>query len=146
PARTQNVRFCSASAATRADAVSSGTAVPPAVVRREEMQVAVLTGDRARTVEARDVVARALSEAGVEAPHVDEALHGTVALVGGGPGDDDLLTVRGRRLLGLADVVVADRLAPQRVLAELRPEAEIVDAAKIPYGRAMAQEAINEIL
>src|SRR5699024_6735425 len=72
--------------------------------------------------------------------------HGTVALVGGGPGDDDLLTVRGRRLLGLADVVVADRLAPQRVLAELRPEVEIVDAAKIPYGRAMAQEAINETL
>src|SRR5699024_6582412 len=67
----QNRTFC-----VRADAVSSGTAVTPAVVRREEMQVAVLTGDRARTVEARDVVARALSEAGVEAPHVDEACTG----------------------------------------------------------------------
>lgn len=137
----QHRTFC-----VRADAVSSGTAVTPAVVRRDEMQVAVLTGDRTRTVEARDVVARALSEAGVAAPEVDEALRGTVALVGGGPGDDDLLTVRGRRLLGRADVVVADRLAPQRVLAELRPEVEIVDAAKIPYGRAMAQEAINEVL
>lgn len=130
----------------RSDAVTSGTAVTPAVVRRDEMLVAVLTGDRARTIEARDVVASALSEAAAESPEVDEALRGTVALVGGGPGADDLMTVRGRRLLSLADVVVADRLAPQRPLAELRSDVEIVDAAKIPYGRAMAQEAINEVL
>lgn len=130
----------------RSDAVNSGTAVTPAVVRRGEMLVAVLTGDRARTAEARDVVARALAEAGAEAPEVDETLRGTVALVGGGPGADDLMTVRGRRLLSRADVVVADRLAPQRPLAELRSDVEIVDAAKIPYGRAMAQEAINAVL
>lgn len=130
----------------RSDAVSSGSAVTPAVVRRDEMLVAVLTGDRARTAEARDVVARALNEAGVEAPEFDDALRGTVALVGGGPGAEDLMTIRGRRLLSRADVVVADRLAPQRPLSELRPDVEIVDAAKIPYGRAMAQEAINEVL
>lgn len=130
----------------RSDAVTSGTAVTPAVVRRGEMLVAVLTGDRARTAEARDVVARALVEAGAEAPGTDEELRGTVALVGGGPGADDLMTVRGRGLLARADVVVADRLAPQRPLAELRADVEIVDAAKIPYGRAMAQEAINEVL
>ncbi|UVE95624.1 uroporphyrinogen-III C-methyltransferase [Dietzia sp. B32] len=137
----QNRTFC-----VRADAVTSGSAVTPAVVRRGEMLVAVLTGDRARTAEARDVVARALSDAGAEAPEVDEALRGTVALVGGGPGADDLMTVRGRRLLARADVVVADRLAPQRPLAELRADVEIVDAAKIPYGRAMAQDAINDVL
>ncbi|WP_010541575.1 uroporphyrinogen-III C-methyltransferase [Dietzia alimentaria] len=137
----QHRTFC-----VRSDAVNSGTAVTPAVVRRDEMLVAVLTGDRARTSEARDIVARALSVAGAEAPEVDEKLRGTVALVGGGPGADDLMTVRGRRLLSRADVVVADRLAPQRPLAELRSDVEIVDAAKIPYGRAMAQEAINEVL
>lgn len=130
----------------RADAVNSGTAVTPAVVRRGEMLVSVLTGDRARTAEARDVVAHALDNSGAEAPQVDESLRGTVALVGGGPGADDLLTVRGRRLLARADVVVTDRLAPQRPLSELRSDVEIVDAAKIPYGRAMAQEAINEVL
>lgn len=130
----------------RSDAVTSGTAVTPAVVRRGEMLVSVLTGDRARTAEARDVVARALSEAAAEAPGTDEELAGTVALVGGGPGADDLMTLRGRRLLASADVVVADRLAPQRPLAELRPDVEIVDAAKIPYGRFMAQEAINQVL
>jgi uroporphyrin-III C-methyltransferase/precorrin-2 dehydrogenase/sirohydrochlorin ferrochelatase len=69
-----------------------------------------------------------------------------VALVGGGPGDPELITVRGRRLLAHADVVVADRLAPQELLAELPPQVEVIDAAKIPYGRAMAQDAINEVL
>ena len=137
----QHRTFC-----VRADAVNSGSAVTPAVVRRGEMLVAVLTGDRARTAEARDVVERALADAGAEAPETDELLRGTVALVGGGPGADDLITVRGRRLLARADVVVADRLAPQRPLAELRSDVEIVDAAKIPYGRSMAQEAINEVL
>lgn len=137
----QHRTFC-----VRSDAVTSGSAVTPAVVRRDEMLVAVLTGDRARTVEARDVVARALADAGAEVPGYDETLRGSVALVGGGPGADDLLTIRGRRLLSKADVVVADRLAPQRPLSELRPDVEIVDAAKIPYGRAMAQEAINEVL
>lgn len=137
----QHRTFC-----VRSDAVTSGTAVTPAVVRRGQMLVSVLTGDRDRTAEARDVVAKALDEAGAEAPEVDESLRGTVALVGGGPGADDLMTVRGRRLLARADVVVADRLAPQRPLAELRADVEIVDAAKIPYGRSMAQEAINEVL
>ena len=137
----QNRTFC-----VRADAVNSGSATTPAVIRRDEMVVAVLTGDRARTVEARDIVAKALTDAGVQAPGVDEQLRGTVALVGGGPGADDLLTVRGRRLMSSADVVVVDRLAPQRPLSELRSDVEIIDAAKIPYGRSMAQEAINQVL
>ncbi|WP_158881017.1 uroporphyrinogen-III C-methyltransferase [Amycolatopsis anabasis] len=69
-----------------------------------------------------------------------------VALVGAGPGDPDLITVRGRRLLAAADVVVIDRLAPLELLAELGDQVEIVDAAKIPYGRAAAQQYLNEVL
>ncbi|MGA8114051.1 MAG: uroporphyrinogen-III C-methyltransferase, partial [Actinocatenispora sp.] len=69
-----------------------------------------------------------------------------VALVGAGPGDPDLITVRGRRLLGRADVVVVDRLAPQLLLDGLRPDVEIVDAAKIPHGRQLSQDAINALL
>jgi uroporphyrin-III C-methyltransferase/precorrin-2 dehydrogenase/sirohydrochlorin ferrochelatase len=69
-----------------------------------------------------------------------------VALVGGGPGDPDLITVRGRRLLAEADVVIADRLGPRALLGELPPHVEVIDAAKIPYGRAMAQEAINDAM
>jgi uroporphyrin-III C-methyltransferase / precorrin-2 dehydrogenase / sirohydrochlorin ferrochelatase len=69
-----------------------------------------------------------------------------VYLVGGGPGDPDLITVRGRRLLAEAEVVVADRLAPQGLLDELAADAELVDAAKLPRGRAAMQAEINRIL
>ncbi|GAA0444691.1 uroporphyrinogen-III C-methyltransferase [Streptomyces stramineus] len=69
-----------------------------------------------------------------------------VALVGAGPGDPDLITVRGRELLGAADVVLVDRLAPLELLADLRPEVEIVDVAKLPYSRTVAQEHINEVM
>ncbi|MGI5147989.1 uroporphyrinogen-III C-methyltransferase [Plantactinospora sp. CA-294935] len=71
---------------------------------------------------------------------------GRVALVGAGPGDPELITVRGRRLLAEADVVVADRLVPGLLLDELRPEVELVDATKIPHGPAAAQEEINKVL
>jgi uroporphyrin-III C-methyltransferase / precorrin-2 dehydrogenase / sirohydrochlorin ferrochelatase len=66
-----------------------------------------------------------------------------VALVGAGPGDPDLITVRGRRLLARADVVLADRLAPRELLDELGAHVTVIDAAKVPYGRAMSQEQIN---
>ena len=71
---------------------------------------------------------------------------GRVVLVGAGPGDPDLITVRGRRALAEADVVIADRLAPGLLLDELRPEVELVDASKIPHGPAAAQEEINRLL
>ncbi|MEH0827722.1 MULTISPECIES: uroporphyrinogen-III C-methyltransferase [unclassified Micromonospora] len=71
---------------------------------------------------------------------------GQVAVVGGGPGPDDLITVRGRALLDAADVVVADRLAPQGLLAGLRPGVLVVDAAKVPRGPSMGQDRINETL
>ncbi|MFE2934979.1 uroporphyrinogen-III C-methyltransferase [Streptomyces sp. NPDC059278] len=69
-----------------------------------------------------------------------------VALIGAGPGDPDLITVRGRDLLGAADVVLVDRLAPLELLADLRPGVEIIDAAKLPYSRTMVQEHINEVM
>jgi uroporphyrin-III C-methyltransferase/precorrin-2 dehydrogenase/sirohydrochlorin ferrochelatase len=69
-----------------------------------------------------------------------------VAIIGGGPGDPGLITVRGRQLLAEADVVLTDRLAPRSLLDELPEDVEIIDASKIPYGRAMAQEHINSAL
>ncbi|MET8309350.1 uroporphyrinogen-III C-methyltransferase [Micromonospora sp. NPDC005173] len=76
----------------------------------------------------------------------DQHDHGSVAVVGGGPGPDDLITVRGKALLDAADVVVVDRLAPQGLLAGLRPDVLVVDAAKVPRGPSMDQEAINAAL
>jgi uroporphyrin-III C-methyltransferase/precorrin-2 dehydrogenase/sirohydrochlorin ferrochelatase len=85
---------------------------------------------------------------GVASASADGAVRpiGWVALVGAGPGDPELITVRGRRLLAEADVVVADRLVPGLLLDELRPEVELVDATKIPHGPAAAQEEINRVL
>jgi uroporphyrin-III C-methyltransferase / precorrin-2 dehydrogenase / sirohydrochlorin ferrochelatase len=84
-----------------------------------------------------------------DAPPGDRGRGGSlpgVAIVGGGPGDPALITVRGRQLLAEADVVIADRLAPRALLDELAPDVDVIDASKIPYGRAMAQEQINAAL
>jgi uroporphyrin-III C-methyltransferase len=71
---------------------------------------------------------------------------GRVTLVGGGPGAVDLVTIAGRDAIAEADVVVIDRLAPWEALTWARPDVEIVDVAKIPFGRSTSQEEINRIL
>ncbi|MGW8851746.1 uroporphyrinogen-III C-methyltransferase [Streptomyces xiamenensis] len=130
----------------RSDDAGAATAWTPATGRSEGVTVAVLTGrDPRRSAAVRDAVVEGLREGTLAAPRHRNRTPG-VALVGGGPGDPDLITVRGRRLLAEADVVVADRLGPRDLLDELPAHVEVIDAAKIPYGRAMAQEAINGTL
>jgi uroporphyrin-III C-methyltransferase/precorrin-2 dehydrogenase/sirohydrochlorin ferrochelatase len=130
----------------RADVARDGTAVTPASFEYEGLSVGVLAGgEHRRSAAIRSAIHEALQQ-GLIAAETPGALPGGVALVGGGPGDPELITVRGRRLLAHADVVVADRLAPPELLAELPPHVEVIDAAKIPYGRAMAQDAINDVL
>ena len=70
----------------------------------------------------------------------------TVHLVGAGPGDPDLLTIRAVRLLARADVVVFDRLVDARTLELAAPWAEMVDVGKRPGAPADAQDRINAIL
>ena len=130
----------------RADVAREGSAVTPASFEYEGLSVGVLAGgEHRRSAAIRSAIHEALQQ-GLITAETPGVVHGGVALVGGGPGDPELITVRGRRLLANADVVVADRLAPQELLAELPPQVEVIDAAKIPYGRAMAQDAINEVL
>ncbi|MET9884210.1 uroporphyrinogen-III C-methyltransferase [Streptomyces sp. NPDC006430] len=130
----------------RADDASAATAWTPATGRVEGVTVAVLTGnDPRRSAAVRDAVVEGLRDGSLTASRHRSHTPG-VALVGGGPGDPDLITVRGRRLLAEADVVIADRLGPRDLLDELPPHVEVIDAAKIPYGRYMAQEAINNAL
>ncbi len=131
----------------RADIAREGTAVTPASFHHDGLEVGVLAGgEHRRSAAIRTAIREALQQGLITAESPDDVTPGSVALVGGGPGDPELITVRGRRLLARADVVVADRLAPPELLAELGPHVEVIDAAKIPYGRAMAQEAINNIL
>ena len=70
----------------------------------------------------------------------------TVHLVGAGPGDPDLLTLKAARLLGEADVVVYDRLVSEGVLDLIAPWAERIDVGKDPDGRRTGQQAINDLL
>ncbi|ARX82192.1 MULTISPECIES: uroporphyrinogen-III C-methyltransferase [Streptomyces] len=134
----------------RSDDADAATAWTPATGHSEGVTVAVLTTeakgrDPRHTAAIRDAVVEGLRDGTLVAPHHRTRTPG-VALVGGGPGDPDLITVRGRRLLAEADVVIADRLGPRDLLDELPPHVEVIDAAKIPYGRFMAQEAINNAL
>ncbi|GAA0830043.1 uroporphyrinogen-III C-methyltransferase [Streptosporangium amethystogenes subsp. fukuiense] len=130
----------------RADDKDASAAWTPASGKVDEISVAITAGgDPRRAAGIRDAVVGALRDGTVDARRNRTKPVG-VALVGGGPGDPGLITVRGRQLLAQADVVVADRLAPQALLDELSPDVELIDAAKIPYGRYMAQERINELL
>ena len=130
----------------RADLAVDGSAVTPATFSYAGLSVGVLAGgEHNRSAAIRSAIREAL-QSGAITSEPDDVVRGGVALVGGGPGDPELITVRGRRLLAHADVVVADRLAPPELLAELAPHVEVIDAAKIPYGRAMAQDAINALM
>jgi uroporphyrin-III C-methyltransferase len=71
---------------------------------------------------------------------------GRVHLVGAGPGDAGLITVRGLERLRRADVVLHDRLAGPELLAEVRPGAELVDVGKGPGLAPLRQERINHLL
>ena len=71
---------------------------------------------------------------------------GKVYLVGAGPGDPGLMTVRGLRLLESADVVVHDRLINGRLLAMAGLDAELVDAGKVPGRAGRKQADVNSLL
>jgi uroporphyrinogen III methyltransferase/synthase len=71
---------------------------------------------------------------------------GMVSLVGAGPGDPGLITVKGLRRLQEADVVVYDRLVDRRLLEQAGPGAELVDVGKGRGERRMGQEEINALL
>lgn len=158
----------------RADDRHAATAWTPAVTRHGPVTVAVIAGgEPRRAVAIRDAIRSGLESgtlagapgtAGTTSPAGrggagdpperagsaplagSTRVTGRVILVGAGPGDPELITVKGRRMIAAADVVVADRLVPGLLLDELRPDVELVDASKIPYGPAKAQEEINRIL
>ncbi|WP_283137916.1 uroporphyrinogen-III C-methyltransferase [Rhizohabitans arisaemae] len=130
----------------RADDKDASAAWTPASGQVDEIGIGVVAGgDPRRSAGVRDAIVEALRDGTVDARR-GRARPVGVALVGGGPGDPGLITVRGRQLLAQADVVVADRLAPSALLDELPPDVELIDAAKIPYGRSLAQEKINEVI
>ena len=122
-----------------------GAGVRAGAVERGTVQVGVLSGDPRHSAAIRDAILAGLRTGQLSARH-GRGHRAGVAIIGGGPGDPGLITVRGRQLLAEADVVLTDRLAPRSLLDELPADVEIIDVSKIPYGRAMAQEQINATL
>jgi uroporphyrin-III C-methyltransferase/precorrin-2 dehydrogenase/sirohydrochlorin ferrochelatase len=130
----------------RADDADDSSAWTPASGRHGAISVAVhAQRDPLRAAGVRDHVLEQLRTGDIAAPRHRSRRAGVV-LVGGGPGDPELITVAGRRALSEADVVVVDRLAPTALLDELPAHVEVVDATKRPRGRATTQEEINRVL
>ncbi|GAA2127559.1 uroporphyrinogen-III C-methyltransferase [Arthrobacter humicola] len=128
----------------------SSAAWTPAVAVVDDVKIAVNAGgDPRRAMALRDAVATALETGDLPLRRQRAragSTDGAVALVGGGPGDTGLITVRGRRLLGQADVVVADRLGPRELLAELAPDVRVIEVGKTPGHHPVPQAEINRIL
>lgn len=70
----------------------------------------------------------------------------TVYLVGAGPGDPGLITVRGKAVLERADVVIYDRLSAKELLDYAPVDAELISVGKDPQGTSVSQDTINELL
>ncbi|GAA3686490.1 uroporphyrinogen-III C-methyltransferase [Arthrobacter ginkgonis] len=144
---------------------ATASAWTPAVARFDDVVVAVNTAaDPRRAAAIRDAIRVSHATGALPLRHrrpaassktaassgpaasATTAEAGRIALVGGGPGDIGLITVRGRTLLAEADVVVADRLGPRGLLAELDPAVRVIEVGKAPGAHLATQEEINEIL
>jgi uroporphyrin-III C-methyltransferase / precorrin-2 dehydrogenase / sirohydrochlorin ferrochelatase len=95
---------------------------------------------RGRDADAEQALDRRLAEP-AGAPRT-----GSVILVGAGPGDPGLLTLRALRALNEADVVLHDRLVSAEVLAMVRRDAELLDVGKVAGGASVSQDLINRML
>jgi uroporphyrin-III C-methyltransferase/precorrin-2 dehydrogenase/sirohydrochlorin ferrochelatase len=130
----------------RADRRDESVAWVPAAGAVDDVEVAVTAGgDPGRARALRDEALRAL-HAGEWTATRTRPGEGRVVLVGGGPGDPGLLTMRGYRALLDADVVVTDRLGPAEIVGLLPTQVEVVDVGKDPRGHAASQDDINALL
>lgn len=129
----------------RADDAIASAAWVPAAGTIDSVTVAVSAGgDPHRARDLRDQALVAFRQGDIQARPTRGG--GKVLLVGGGPGDPDLITLRGYRALLEADVVITDRLGPTQLLTTLADDVEIIDVGKTPRGPSVPQEEINALL
>lgn len=130
----------------RADDASTSSAWTPASTTVQDITIAVTSNrDPRRSVAVRNAIAEQLAIGSLPI-RPQRPRDGRVVLIGGGPGDPDLITVRGRQELRKADVVIFDRLAPLELLDYLDLDVELIDAGKSPKQHTLTQDEINAVI
>jgi uroporphyrin-III C-methyltransferase/precorrin-2 dehydrogenase/sirohydrochlorin ferrochelatase len=133
---------------TNASESHVGSARTAAVSHHSDIAVGVVSTaepDPQRIRGVRDALAEFIDSGAV--PLRRRRAHGGRAiLVGSGPGDDGLLTVRGRQAIAEADVVITDRLGATRVLSTLSPDVEVINVGKSPDNHPVPQHEINALI
>ncbi|SEI97213.1 uroporphyrinogen-III C-methyltransferase [Demequina mangrovi] len=127
---------------------SHGSARQAALSRHGDLAIGVIstgTPDPRRIRAVRDALAAHVDAGEVDLRRRREG-HGRVILVGAGPGDPGLVTVRGRQALAEADVVVADRLGTAELLVSVPYDVEVINVGKSPDTHPVPQDRINAIL
>ena len=128
---------------------AQGSARSVATARAGELRIGVSStggADPRRAGQVARALADVMHEGGIDLRRRRSGGEGRVVLVGGGPGDPELLTVRGRRAIAEADVVVVDRLGARGVLDGLADGVEVIEVGKRPGRHPVPQEEINRIL
>ncbi len=119
----------------------------PSGARRRKFWEAVFEGAAAEAMlEGDEAKAKALIGEAIETAAATPHLQGRVLLVGAGPGDPELLTVKAVRALKAADVILYDRLVGLGVLDHARREAELIPAGKAKGQHSVPQSEINALL
>ncbi len=119
----------------------------PEPARRLRFWEGIFDGPMAeRIVSGEEAGARELLQSQLAAAQAETMPAGEVFLVGVGPGDPDLLTLRAHRLMQHADVVLYDRLIPAAILDLVRRDAERIDVGKRRRNHTLPQEEINQLL
>lgn len=127
---------------------SRGSARQAAMSKHGDLAVGVVSldaPDPARIRAVRDAVASHIDAGAVDLRR-KRACDGRVVLVGSGPGDPGLITVRGRQALSEADVVVTDRLGATELLVAVPYDVEVINVGKSPTNHPVPQHEINRIL
>lgn len=134
----------------RVDKGAAGSAITPAQSPTKYGKVGLLTGDPHLSRQLRDYIVHQIdlydNEHALNDRKQYTRLAGSVALVGAGPGAWDLITLRGKRLLDYADVVITDRLVSQELLDDLNSTVHIIDAGKNPHGVSISQTEIDQLM
>ena len=130
----------------RADDATASAAWVPATTRVDGVSVSVTSdGDPRRSTAIRNAIGDLLAR-GALPTRPTRSSGGHVVLIGGGPGDPDLITVRGLAQLRNADVVIHDRLSPRELLDILDDDVVIIDAGKGPDDHTLTQDEINDAI